>query len=145
MGAATAEYQFKPHERPTIPGSPATPDHPTPRRVGYFCVGVLIGLTAGFGNALVLANLNHIQGVFGLYSDQAAWLSTVYVMTNVCMSMLLIKFRQQYGLQHFARLFLLGYVAVSPISSSIPSKPRCWCARPTALRPAASARWRCTT
>lgn len=113
MGAATAEYQFKPHERPTIPGSPATPDHPTPRRVGYFCVGVLIGLTAGFGNALVLANLNHIQGVFGLYSDQAAWLSTVYVMTNVCMSMLLIKFRQQYGLQHFARLFLLGYVAVA--------------------------------
>ncbi|WP_064576345.1 MFS transporter [Cupriavidus gilardii] len=113
MGAATAEYQFKPHERPTIPGSPATPDHPTPRRVGYFCVGVLIGLTAGFGNALVIANLNNIQGVFGLYSDQAAWLSTVYVMTNVCASMLLIKFRQQYGLQHFARLFLLGYVVIT--------------------------------
>ncbi len=113
MGAATAEYQFKPHERPTIPGSPATPDHPMPRRVGYFCVGVLIGLTAGFGNALVIANLNNIQGVFGLYSDQAAWLSTVYVMTNVCASMLLIKFRQQYGLQHFARLFLLGYVVIT--------------------------------
>ncbi len=113
MGAATAEYQFKPHERPTIPGSPATPDHPMPRRIGYFCVGVLIGLTGGFGNALVIANLNNIQGVFGLYSDQAAWLSTVYVMTNVCASMLLIKFRQQYGLQHFARLFLLGYVVIT--------------------------------
>lgn len=113
MGSAAAEYQFKPHERPTVPGSPATPDHPTPRRVGYFCVGVLIGLTAGFGNALVIANLNNIQGVFGLYSDQAAWLSTVYVMTNVCASMLLIKFRQQYGLQHFARLFLLGYVVIT--------------------------------
>jgi len=113
MSTAAAEYQFKPHERPTIPGSPATPEHPTPRRVGYFCVGVLTGLTSGFGNALVVANLNNIQGVFGLYSDEGAWLSTVYVMTNVCSSMLLIKFRQQFGLQHFTRLFLFLYAAVS--------------------------------
>jgi hypothetical protein len=27
-------YQFKPHERPFMPGSPATPDHPLPRRIG---------------------------------------------------------------------------------------------------------------
>jgi len=110
---ATASYAFKPHERPSMPGSPATPDHPTPRRVAYFCVGVLIGLTGGFGNALVVANLNNIQGVFGLYSDEAAWLSTVYVMTNVCMSMLVIKFRQQYGLQRFTLVFLVSYALVT--------------------------------
>lgn len=113
MATAPANYEFKPHERPMLPGSPATPEHPTPRRIAYFCVGVLIGLTGGFGNALVVANLNNIQGVFGLYSDEAAWLSTVYVMTNVCMSMLLIKFRQQYGLQHFTGLFLVGYAATT--------------------------------
>lgn len=110
---ATASYEFKPHERPTLPGSPATPDHPTPRRVAYFCVGVLIGLTGGFGNALVVANLNNIQGVFGLYSDEGAWLSTVYVMTNVCASMLVIKFRQQYGLQRFTKVFLLSYAVIT--------------------------------
>lgn len=110
---ATASYEFKPHERPTMPGSPATPDHPAPRRVAYFCVGVLIGLTGGFGNALVVANLNNIQGVFGLYNDEGAWLSTIYVMTNVCMSMLVIKFRQQYGLQRFTGVFLLSYAAVT--------------------------------
>lgn len=110
---ATASYEFKPHERPTMPGSPATPDHPTPRRVAYFCVGVLIGLTGGFGNALVVANLNNIQGVFGLYSDEGAWLSTVYVMTNVCASMLVIKFRQQYGLQRFTKVFLLSYAVIT--------------------------------
>ncbi|MFJ5382731.1 MFS transporter, partial [Cupriavidus sp. CER94] len=110
---ATASYEFKPHERPSMPGSPATPDHPTPRRVAYFCVGVLIGLTGAFGNALVVANLNNIQGVFGLYSDEAAWLSTVYVMTNVCMSMLVIKFRQQYGLQRFTKVFLLSYALIT--------------------------------
>lgn len=110
---ATASYEFKLHERPTMPGSPATPDHPAPRRVAYFCVGVLIGLTGGFGNALVVANLNNIQGVFGLYNDEGAWLSTIYVMTNVCMSMLVIKFRQQYGLQRFTGVFLLSYAAVT--------------------------------
>lgn len=110
---ATASYEFKPHERPSIPGSPATPDHPTPRRVAYFCVGVLIGLTGGFGNALVVANLTNIQGVLGLYSDEGAWLSTVYVMTNVCMSMLVIKFRQQYGLQRFTKVFLLSYAVIT--------------------------------
>lgn len=113
MAAPTAEYEFKPHERPVMPGSPATPDHPTPRRVAYFCVGILIGLTGGFGNALVVANLNNIQGVFGLYSDEAAWLATVYVMTNVCMSMLLIKARQQFGLQRFTGFFLIAYVLLT--------------------------------
>lgn len=111
--APTAEYEFKPHERPLMPGSPATPDHPAPRRVAYFCVGVLIGLTGGFGNALVVANLNNIQGAFGLYSDEAAWLATVYVMTNVCMSMLLIKARQQFGLQRFTGFFLIAYVLLT--------------------------------
>ncbi|MBY4895932.1 MFS transporter [Cupriavidus sp. AU9028] len=113
MGATSDEYQFKPHERPMMPGSPATPDHPVPRRIAYFCVGSLLGLTGGFGNALVVANLSHIQGVFGLYSDEVAWLSTVYVMTNVTMSLLLIKFRQQFGLQRFTAIFLLGYVALA--------------------------------
>jgi len=113
MDTAKAEYQFKPHERPVIPGSPATPEHPALRRVGYFCVGVLVGLTGGFGNALVVANLNSIQGLLGLYSDEGAWLTTAYVMTNVCSSMLLIKIRQQYGIERFTRIFLSFYVAVT--------------------------------
>ncbi len=108
-----AAYEFKPHERPSMPGSPATPDHPTPRRVAYFCIGVLIGLTGGFGNALVSANIGNLQGMFGVYSDEAAWLSSVYVMTNICMSLLLIKFRQQFGLERFTWIFLPAYVAVT--------------------------------
>lgn len=76
------EYQFKPHERPMMPGSPASPDHPTARRVDYFLIGMLIGITGAMGNALVSTNLQNIQGSLGLYSDQAAWLTTVYVMTK---------------------------------------------------------------
>ncbi|MBL8268038.1 MFS transporter [Steroidobacter sp.] len=109
---ATA-YQFKPHERPMMPGSPASPDHPTARRFGYFAIGVLVAITGAMGNALVSANLQNIQGALGLYSDQAAWMSTVYVMTNVSMSLLLVKFRQQFGLVPFVRIFLAAYILLT--------------------------------
>ncbi|HUD31468.1 MAG TPA: MFS transporter [Variovorax sp.] len=110
---APPAYEFKPHERAAMPGSPATPEHPTARRVAYFLVAVLVGLTGGFGNALIAANLVNVQGTLGLYSDQAAWLSTAYLMTNVCMNMLLIKFRQQFGLNVFIRIFLGAYVLLT--------------------------------
>ncbi|MDB6060867.1 MAG: proP [Verrucomicrobiaceae bacterium] len=110
MSNATGEYQFKPHERPTLPGSPASPDHPLGRRIAYLLIGALVGLTGGLGNALVSVNLTYIQGSLGLYSNEIAWLPTAYIMTNACMSLLLIKFRQQFGLLWFARIFLVLYV-----------------------------------
>ena len=60
------DYVFKPHERPTLPGSPANPDHPTSRRLIYFLIGCLIGITGGLGNALVTVNLNFAQGTLFL-------------------------------------------------------------------------------
>ncbi len=96
-----------------MPGSPASPDHPPARRVAYFCIGVLIAITGGMGNALVAANLQNIQGALGLYSDEAAWLTTVYVMTNVSMSLLLVKFRQQFGLVPFIRIFLAAFILIT--------------------------------
>jgi MFS family permease len=96
-----------------MPGSPATPEHPLARRIAYFFVAILVGLTGGFGNALISANLVNVQGTLGLYTDEAAWLSTAYLMTNICMNMLLIKFRQQFGLNHFIRIFLVAYVLLT--------------------------------
>lgn len=112
-GPAAPAYEFKPHERAMMPGSPATPEHPRNRRIAYFLVAVLVGLTGGFGNALISSNLVNVQGALGLYSDETAWLSTAYLMTNICMNMLLIKFRQQFGLNLFIRIFLGGYVALT--------------------------------
>jgi len=111
--ASTAEpYEFKPHERPYMPGSPATPEHPLPRRVAYFCIGILLGFTGGFGNAIINVNVPQFQGALGLDQSQAYWVLASYSMTNVCMSMLLIKFRQQFGLQHFTRIFLMGFAII---------------------------------
>ena len=111
--APTLEYRFAPHERPMLPGSPATPDHPTRRRIAYFAIGTLLGLTGGFINALLTANLPQIQGALGLTSVQGGWLTAVYSMTSVCMSLLLIKFRQQFGIQRFTRVVLMSFVALN--------------------------------
>ncbi|MDG2521267.1 MFS transporter [Caulobacter segnis] len=110
-----AEYfaTLQPHERPQFPGSPATPDHPAARRMAYAAVGVLVAITGSLGNAVVTANLPQLAGALGATTAEAAWLPVVFVMTNACMNLLLIKFRMQYGLQLFTRMILGVFVLVS--------------------------------
>ncbi len=104
-----------------MPGSPATPTHPMPRRIGYFAIGVLVALTAGLSNGLLIGNLPQIQGALGLTSVESAWLTAAYSMTNVCTSFMLIKFRQQFGLQRLTRVFLLAFVAISGVQVMVHS------------------------
>ena len=107
------EWAYAPHEAPTMPGSPGSPDHPHARRIAYAAIGVLMGLTAGFGNALVAVNTTTLGGSLGLDPAEIAWLPTVYVMTNVSINLLLIKFRQQFGLRPFALIFLGLYALLA--------------------------------
>ncbi|WP_157221119.1 MFS transporter [Flavisphingomonas formosensis] len=111
--AESPGYVFKPHERPTLPGSPANPDHPSSRRRLYFAIGCLIGITQGLGNALVTVNLNFAQGTLGLYSNESTWLTAAYFMTNVTANLLLVKYRQQFGLQPFIRYMLAAYATTT--------------------------------
>jgi len=108
-----APKDWLPHEKPNLPGSPSTPLHPTPKRFAFAAVGVLVALTGGLGNALVVANLQFLQGALGATTAEMAWLPAAYVMTNVSMNLLLVKFRQQFGLRTFTELFLLLYVLVT--------------------------------
>jgi hypothetical protein len=57
---------WTPDERPRMAGSPSTPYHSPAVRLAYAFVGVLVGITGGLGNAMVLANLPQIQGELGL-------------------------------------------------------------------------------
>lgn len=107
------ERTLKPHERPTMPGSPATPDHPASRRIAYAATGTLVALTGSLGNAAVSANIPGLQGSLGITPVEAAWIPVVFVMTNACMNLILVKFRQQYGLRLFTQIFLLAFLAVS--------------------------------
>lgn len=108
-----APREWQPHEKPMLLGSPSTPVHPTPRRIAYGIVGLLVCLTGGLGNAMVTANLQNLQGTFAAWSTEIAWLPAVYVMTNISINLLLVKFRQQYGLRAFTEGFLVLYVLVT--------------------------------
>lgn len=105
--------EWLPHERPTFPGSPSTPLHPTRRRIQFAIVGVVVALTGGLSNALVTANLLNLQGTLGAYAWEMAWLPAAYVMTNVSANLLLVKFRQQYGLRLFTEIFLVLYALIA--------------------------------
>ncbi|AAZ33492.1 transporter, putative [Pseudomonas savastanoi pv. phaseolicola 1448A] len=96
-----------------MPGSPSTPLHSDARRWAFALVGVIVALTGGLGNALVVANLPYLQGALGATSQDIAWLPAAYIMTNVSMNLLLVKFRQQFGLRAFTELFLVLYALVT--------------------------------
>lgn len=105
--------QWDPDERPTLPGGPSFPKHSTPRRIAYFLLGTLVTLTGGLGNALVTVNLVNLQGSLAAFSAETNWLPAAYVMTNASMNLLLVKFRQQFGLRAFTEFFLVLYALVT--------------------------------
>ena len=104
---------LKPHERPVLPGSPATPDHTTPWRLAYGLVGILVALTGQLGNAAVTASVPQLAGALGVTTAEAAWLPVVFIMTNACMNLLLVKFRMQYGLRLFAEIIMIVFLATT--------------------------------
>lgn len=111
----SSDYQFKPHEKPIMVGSPANPDHPTRRKFLYLLMGILIGITAGFQNGLLVANLNQIQGEFGLTPVEGGWISVAYNMTNACITVLLYKIRQQFGMALFTKLTLFSLLLANAL------------------------------
>jgi MFS family permease len=108
-----APRQWSPQEKPQLPGSPSTPEHPPARRVAFGVVALVLAMAGGLSNGLVIANLLNLQGSFGAYTTEMQWLPAAYVMANVSMNLLLVKFRQQYGLQLFTELFLALYALVA--------------------------------
>jgi MFS family permease len=108
-----APREWHPDEKPMLPGSPSTPAHPPWLRLAYLVVGIMVTLTGGLGNALVSVNLVALQGALGAYATETAWLPAAYVMTNVSINLLLVKFRQQFGLRLFTEFFLVLYALVT--------------------------------
>lgn len=108
-----APRQWLPHEKPALPGSPSTPLHAPGKRLAYGAVGLLVAITGGLGNALVTANLPFLQGALGATTAEMAWLPAAFVMTNVSMNLLLVKFRQEFGLRAFTEVFLVLYALVT--------------------------------
>jgi len=112
-----------PTEAPILPGSPSTPYFPTRTRMAYGVVGVLLGVTGALGSALMSVNLPIVQGALGLTPTEGAWIGAAYVMGGVSMNLLLIKYRQQFGLGNFLLVFL-GLFAVGAVAQIFVGDPR---------------------
>ncbi|TSH97403.1 MFS transporter [Verticiella sediminum] len=96
-----------------MPGSPAMPSHRLRTRIAYALVALLVGITGGLGNAMVTVNLAAFQGHLGLTPIEGAWLPAAYLMVNMSANLLLLKFRQQFGLRLYAEIGLALYAALT--------------------------------
>jgi MFS family permease len=105
-------YDFAASEQAVVAGGPARPRQPGWRRGLYALLGILLGLCGGLNNALVTVNLPYLLGALQADASEAAWVSTAYSMTYVAMNLLLVRFRQQFGLRLFAILALSGFCLV---------------------------------
>lgn len=109
----SAGYRFKQHELPILPGSPANPDHPAHRKLAYLVIGLFLGLVGGAQNGFLLANTAALQGEMALTPVQAGWISVAFYSTYACMSMLLFRVRQEFGIQPFVKYAMIGLVAAN--------------------------------
>ncbi len=108
-----AGYRFKPHEMPVIPGSPANPDHPLGRRLTYLAIGILLGFVGGSQNGFLIANSLALQAQMALTPVELGWLNVAFYSTYACMSMMLFRVRQEFGIQPFVRYAMLGLVGAN--------------------------------
>ncbi|MFA9500202.1 MFS transporter [Mannheimia sp. E30BD] len=105
-------YTFKKHELPMVSGSPATPEHPSKRKLNYFLISLFLTFTAGLQNGLLMATLPQLRGDMGLTIEQGGWLQVAYFMGYGTFGALLFKVRQHFGLHKFIR-WTLWVVLVS--------------------------------
>lgn len=101
----------------------SSPDQPriSPLRAA---VGVLLGLTQGFGLYLVSNNLGAIQGSLGATAAEASWLTTAYFATALWATLLITKMRLHVGLRAFtaASLWLfMGVCALHQLADNLSS------------------------
>ena len=113
-------YGFGPDQRPLVAGGPARAPQPPRRRALYGLVGLLLGLSGGLNNALVSVNLPYLLGAVRADAAEAAWISVAYSMTYVSMNLLLVRFRQQFGLRLFAMIALTAFCGMILLHVVVP-------------------------
>ena len=110
--AKVADYHFAPEEHPAFPGAPYTPHHPPARRAAYAAIGIILGISTTFGNALVNVNVPYLSGPLGLYVNEASWLPAIYVAMNATANLTLVKARSQFGIPAVTNGLLAAYVLI---------------------------------
>ncbi len=117
---AVDEYAFQREDQPTLPGGPYSPPHPSARRLGYAAIGLWIGATTTFANALVTVNIPNLSGEYSAYAAELSWFPAIYVAANSCANTMLVKARMQYSMPAVMRAVLLVYIAVAAMRFLVP-------------------------
>lgn len=106
-------YQFAPSERPVLPGSPYSPQHPTWRRAAYAVAALLAAITATLGNALISTNITSIAGSLGEYVAAITLLPALFVAMNATGNLSMVKARIQWGIPAVTQTALTAYAFVA--------------------------------
>lgn len=115
------DYVFQPEDRGALPGSPYTPPLAAARRAAHGAVGVIAGLGAGFGNAVVTTNLGTIGGSIDLTMAEAMWLPITYVALNATANLFLVRGRLQFGVAQVTHGLLGLYAFAAFAGLMLPS------------------------
>ncbi len=99
--------------KPPKQAPPSFQQKPVWAVAAYITAGFLIGITQGLGISFITTNIQQIAGPMGLTQVEATWLSAVYFIPNVSLTLLLFKVRAQYGIRNFAEIAIILYVCVS--------------------------------
>ena len=113
--AALEDYDFQPDDRPSFPGGPYGPPHPPLRRLAYVVVGLWIGSTGGFANAMVAVNVPNLAGEYASYVAELSWFPAIYVAANACANTVLVKARSQFSMASVMRVLLVIYAAIAAL------------------------------
>jgi hypothetical protein len=107
----TDSYVFEAHERPFMAGSPATPQHSSVRRIGYFLIGIYIALAGGLQNGLLLANLTDLQSSLALTPVEAGWVTAAssYGRRTSLSPRRSVRARAHWGGRQPPSIYLRGY------------------------------------
>lgn len=116
-----SDYVFLPHERSPLPGSPHTPLLSGQRRVWHGLVGVVAGLGAGLGNAVVTTNQTAVGAGLGLTSTEVMWLPVTYVALNASANLFLVRGRLHFGIPAITHGLLLLYALMAFAGLVFPS------------------------
>jgi hypothetical protein len=103
-----------------FPGSPYSPAHTTRRRLLYLAIGVILGISSTFANALSSVNVGTIAGSMGLYVAEASILPAIYSAMNATANLTLVKARAQFGIPQVTGTVLAIYAAAGLLQLAAP-------------------------
>lgn len=89
---------------------------PAGRAVCYFATAALLAFAQGFGQSMISANSQQLQGSFGLTQAETVWLTAAYMAPNASLTLALIKIRGQFGLRRFAEVAIVVFLFAALLS-----------------------------